>query len=208
MFARLKLAAPCDHVTTLSRARTSSQLAGLVAFLPSALARHAARSPPSPWGKEMACACASPARRARRRRKKSNRCRRRTTRPSAPSETPRPRPRAAPGAPDAVALQGLLRRLGRVAVQVLEAEPEEKTPPRRAPPSRRRRWRRRRGPRGGPAGERAGGRGGHDPGLPRGELPGGPRRVPARPQRLYAGARPRRPPARTGATPSGRSCGP
>ena len=40
--------------------------------------------------------------------------------------------RAAPGAPDAVALQGLLRRLGRVAVQVLEAEPEEKTPPRRA----------------------------------------------------------------------------
>ena len=39
--------------------------------------------------------------------------------------------RAAPGAPDAVALQGLLRRLGRVAVQVLEAEPEEKTPPRR-----------------------------------------------------------------------------
>ena len=52
------------------------------------------------------------------------------------------------------------------------------------PPSRRRRWRRRRGPRGGPAGERAGGRGGHDPGLPRGELPGGPRRVPARPQRV------------------------
>ena len=40
--------------------------------------------------------------------------------------------RAAPGAPDAVALQGLLRRLGGVAVQVLEAEPEEKTPPRRA----------------------------------------------------------------------------
>ena len=40
--------------------------------------------------------------------------------------------RTAPGAPDAVALQGLLRRLGGVAVQVLEAEPEEKTPPRRA----------------------------------------------------------------------------
>ena len=80
----------------------------------------------------MACACASPARRARRRPKKSNRCRRRTTRPSAPSETPRPRRARRPGAPDAVALQGLLRRLGRVAVQVLEAEPEEKTPPRRA----------------------------------------------------------------------------
>ena len=40
--------------------------------------------------------------------------------------------RAAPGAPDAVALQGLLRRLGGVAVQVLVAEPEEKTPPCRA----------------------------------------------------------------------------
>ena len=57
-----------------------------------------------------------------------------------------------------------------------------------AAPRRRRRdgdgGARRRGPRGGPAGERAGGRGGHDPGLPRGELPGGPRRVPARPQRV------------------------
>ena len=40
--------------------------------------------------------------------------------------------RAAPGAPDAVALQGLLRRLGGIAVHVLEVEPEEKTPPRRA----------------------------------------------------------------------------
>ena len=39
---------------------------------------------------------------------------------------------AAPGAPVAVALQGLLRRLGGIAVHVLEAEPEEKTPPRRA----------------------------------------------------------------------------
>ena len=67
-----------------------------------------------------------------------------------------------PGAPDAVALQGLLRRLGRVAVQVLEAEPEEKTPPRRAAAVATRRWRstprtsRRSG------GRTRGGRGGHD----------------------------------------------
>ena len=64
----------------------------------------------------------------------------------------RPR-RRRPGAPDAVALQAS-PRLGRVAAGA-RSEPEEKRRRAAPPPSRRRRWRRRRGPRGGPAGERA-----------------------------------------------------
>ena len=193
MFARLKLAAPCDlRHTTLSRARTSSQLAGLVAFLPSALARHAARSPPSPWGKEMACACASPAAAHGEDARKATappahdealgairdaaaaaaRAARRARRGGAAGPPPAPRPRRGAGARSGTrgenaAAPRRRRRDGDGGADAADLAAVRRANARR--PRRPRPW----------AAAR--------------ELPGGPRRVPARPQRATsAGARPAR----------------